>query len=157
NSLRKDAPATVYHPFTQAQISGMHFEVRTVGDPKALIADVRRAVTSLDRNIPLYDVKTQTEQIDELLTQERLFAKLSGIFGLLALVLACVGLYVVQSYTVGRRTGEIGIRMALGAQGLNIVEMVLRDMLGLVGAGLLLGIAASFAVARGLTRVVADL
>jgi predicted permease len=157
HSLRKDAPATVYHPFTQAQISAMHFEVRTAGDPKALIAGVRRAVSSLDRNIPLYDVKTQAEQIDELLAQERLFAKLSSIFALVALVLACVGLYGVLSYAVGRRTGEIGIRMALGAQGRNIVEMVLREMLLLVGAGLVLGIVASFAVARWSASVVADL
>ncbi len=125
NSLRKDTPATVYHPFTQASIYAMHFEVRTAGAPQALIPDVRRAVAALDRKVPLYDVKTQTEQMDESLIQERLFAKLMSFFGGLALLLACVGLYGLMSYAVARRTGEIGIRMALGARRRNIIGMVL--------------------------------
>lgn len=157
NSLRKDTPATVYHPFRQSETNAMHFEVRTAGDPRALIADVRRALSSLDPNIPLYDVKTQTEQIDELLMQERLFAKLSSFFGLLALMLACVGLYGILSYAVARRTGEIGIRMALGARRGDIVSMVLRETLLVVVIGLSLGIPASFGAARLAANLISDL
>jgi len=135
----------------------MHFEVRTAGDPKALIPAVRRAVASLDGNIPLFDVKTQAEQIDELLLQERLFARLSGSFGLLALVLACVGLYGVLSYAVARRAGEIGIRMALGAPRGKILRMVLRDVFVLAAAGLAVGIPASLAAARLAAAVISDL
>ncbi|SPE38749.1 membrane hypothetical protein [Candidatus Sulfopaludibacter sp. SbA6] len=135
----------------------MHFEVRTAADPHALIADVRRALASLDRNVPLFDVKTQTEQIDELLLQERLFAKLSGFFGLLALALACVGLYGILSYAVARRTDELGIRMALGAQPRDIVTMILRETLQVVTAGLALGIAASLAAAHLAASVISDL
>lgn len=155
--LRMDAPATVYHPFPQAQISAMHFEVRTAGDPKALVAAVRHAVASLDHNIPLYDLKTQTDQIDELLMKERLFAKLSSSFGLLALVLACVGLYGVLSYAVARRTGEIGIRVALGAQREDIVGMVLREALLLVAIGLALGVPLSLGAARLSATLISDL
>jgi len=157
DSLRVETAATVYHPFRQADIQHMHFEVRTAGDPKALIADVRRALASLDRNIPLYDVKTQTEQIDELLMQERLFAKLASFFGLLALVLACMGLYGVLSYAVVRRTSEIGIRMALGARRRNILAMVLRETLLMVAIGLALGIPASFAATHFAASVISDL
>jgi predicted permease len=158
NSLRRDTPPTVYHPFRQAQkIGWMHFEVRTAGDPKALIPDVRRAVASLDRNIPLFDVKTQTHQIDELLSQERLFAKLSSFFGLLALVLACVGLYGIMSYAVVRRTAEIGMRMALGAQGRNILTMFFRETILLVTIGLALGIPASLLTTRLAASVISDL
>ena len=157
NSLRKDTPATVYHPFTQANIYSMHFEVRTVANPKALIPDVRRAVAALDRNVPLYDVKTQTEQIDELLIQERLFAKLMSFFGGLALLLACVGLYGLMSYAVARRTGEIGIRMALGARRGNIIGMVLGETLWMVAAGLALGIQLSLGAGRLAQSAISDL
>jgi len=95
SSLRRESPATVYHPFRQTleSIGSMNFEVRTGADPRAMILAVRRAVQDLDKDLPLFDVKTQNEQVDELLLQERMFAKLSSFFGLLALLLACVGLY----------------------------------------------------------------
>jgi len=158
DSLRRDAPATVYHPFRQAtNLSWMHYEVRTARNPKALIPDVRSAVASLDRNIPLFDLKTQTEQVDELLLQERLFAKLSSFFGLLALLLACVGLYGIMSYAVVRRTSEIGIRMALGAQRVDILGMVLRETLVLVTIGVALGIPASLMATRFAASVISDL
>jgi predicted permease len=157
-SLRDETPATVYQPFRQAYlIRGMHFELRTAGNPKSLIRDVRRVVASIDRNVPLYDVKTQDEQIGELLLQERLFAKLSAFFGVLALALVCVGLYGVLSYAVARRSREIGIRMAVGARRGAIVSMVLKETMFVVVAGLLLGIPASFAATHFAASVISDL
>jgi predicted permease len=157
-SLRNEAPAIVYYPYRQAQSSSwMHFELRTAADPHALIPDVRRALASLDRNVPVFDMKTQTEQIDELLLQERLFAKLSSFFGLLALALACVGLYGILSYAVARRTAELGIRMALGAQRRDIVGMILREMLLIVTASLAVGIPAALATARLASSLISDL
>jgi predicted permease len=149
-SLRRETSPVVYHPYVQDMDSmpHMHFEVRTAGDASALIPAVRQAVRSIDSSLPLFDVLTQTQQIDELLLQERLFAKLTGFFGALALILVCVGLYGIMSYAVARRTNEIGIRVALGAQRGNILGMVLREILLLVGTGVVLGIAGSFAAAR---------
>ncbi len=94
----------------------MSFELRTAGNPTTIVPDVRRAVASVDVNLPLFGVKTQVQQIDDSLFEEHLFAKLVSCFGLLALLLASIGLYGVMSYAVVRRTSEIGIRVALGAQ-----------------------------------------
>ena len=150
SSLRRETPPIVYHPYVQDMDSmpHMHFEVRTAGDATPLLPAVRQAVRSIDSRLPLFDVRTQTQQIDQLLLQERLFARLTGFFGALALILVCVGLYGVMSYAVARRTNEIGIRMALGAQRGNILGMVLREVLLLVGVGVALGVAGSFATAR---------
>jgi predicted permease len=158
-SLRRDIPATVYHPYVQDvdSMPMMHFEVRTAGDAAALIPAVRQIVSSIDNRLPMFDVRTQTQQIDELLYQERLFAKLVGFFATLALALVCVGLYGVMSYSVARRTSEIGIRMALGAQHGNILAMVLRETLSLVGIGVVLGVGASFATAKIASHQVAGL
>jgi predicted permease len=158
-SLRREIAPVVYHPFVQNANSmpHMHFEVRTAGDPTALIPAVRQVVASLDRRLPVFDLRTQTQQIDELLLQERLFAKLTGFFGTLALIRVCVGLYGIMSYTVARRTSEIGIRMALGAQRGNILGMVLREVLLLVGIGVALGIAASLVTAKFAASAVAGL
>ncbi|MGH9430507.1 MAG: ADOP family duplicated permease [Terriglobia bacterium] len=148
--LRDTAPPTVYVPYTQESEppEGMTFEVRTAGDPRNWIGTVRQAVQGLDRNLPLFDVKTQTEQIAQATFQERLFARLSSFFGLLALVLACVGLYGMMSYAVARRTSEIGIRMALGAEPAKILGMVLWEGFALAGLGIALGIPAAFAASR---------
>ena len=158
-NLRDEAPPIVYHPYVQAidSMPQMHFEIRTRGDAEALIPSVRALVASVDNRLPLFDVKTQTQQIDELLSQERLFAKLVGFFAVLALLLVCVGLYGVMAYAVALRTSEIGIRMALGAQPGNILAMVLREMLALVGIGVALGVAASCATAKLVAHQVAGL
>ena len=149
-SLRRETAPVVYHPYVQDMDSmpHMHFEVRTGGDATALIPAIRQIVGSIDSRLPLFDLRTQTQQIDDLLLQERLFAKPTGFFGALALILVCVGLYGVMAYAVARRTNEIGLRMALGVQRVNILGMVLREVLVLVGIGVALGIAGSFATAR---------
>jgi len=148
--LRDDAPATIYVPFRQTldSISSMHFEVRATADPQALVPAVRRVVRGLDTNLPLFDLKTQVEQMDQTLFEERLFAKLSSLFGLLALTLACVGLYGVTAYGVTRRTNEIGIRMALGADPGAVLGMVMGESSVLVVAGIVIGAPVALAASR---------
>jgi ABC-type antimicrobial peptide transport system permease subunit len=127
--------------------------VRTNGDPKNLTAAVRHEVQNLDPNLPPFNVVTLSENIDISLFPARFGALLLGGFGVLALVLATVGIYGVMSYSVSRRTHEIGIRMALGAQGNNVLRLVVGQgmLLALMGVGV--GLAAAFA----LTRVVKSL
>lgn len=157
-SLREETPATVYRPFAQeGEIPYMFFELRTAVDPLALAPAARAAVASIDPNVPLFGIETETQQIDDALLQERLFAKLAGFFGLAALLLASIGLYGILSYAVARRTSEIGIRMALGAQRANVLRMVLRETLLLVLSGVVIGIPASLAAARFASSVISDL
>jgi predicted permease len=140
NSLRRDIQAMMYTP---QSAGGASFELRTAADPQAILPAIREVVAQVNTNLPLYDVKTESEQIDRLLFQERLVARLSGFFGLLVLVLACVGLYGLLSYEVSRRTREIGIRMALGAHRGTVLKLVLRQgiVLAIVGAGVGIGVA----------------
>ena len=149
-SLRKAPLPTIYIPYSQTPVLpwAMHFEVRTASDPLAMVPTVRRVVRDLDPNLPLADVKTQTEQIAETLVQERLFAQLSSFFGGLAVLLACIGLYGLMAYAVTRRTGEIGIRMALGAERRDILRLVMVEILAIVALGVAIGIPAALAAAR---------
>jgi predicted permease len=149
--LRQPAPPTVYIPYTQMAERGWpsaYFEVRTAGDPLVMVPTLRRIVSAMDRDLPLSDVRTESEKIDQALMQERLFARLSSFFGGLALLLACLGLYGVMSYSVARRTGEIGIRVALGAQRRDILGMVLRETLLLVVVGIAIGLPVALASTR---------
>jgi len=149
-SLRKAPVPTIYLPYSQTPLPpwALHFEVRTASDPLALTPVVRRVVRDLDPNLPIADVKTQTEQIAETLVYERLFARLSSFFGLLALVLASVGLYGMMSYAVARRTNEIGIRMALGAEKGMILQMALQEAMTLVALGIVIGVPAAVVASR---------
>jgi ABC-type antimicrobial peptide transport system permease subunit len=126
----------------------MNFEVRTAGDPTEIISAVRQAAQSIDGNVPLFDLKTQSEQVDQALAQERLFARLSAFFGLLALLLACIGLYGIMSYSVARRTHEIGIRIALGAQPGSVLWLVMRETLLMVLMGVAIGVPGALAAAK---------
>jgi len=148
--LREDPPPTIYFPYAQHLdiLEFMTFEVRTAGDPRNFIPGVRQVVQNLDRNLPLRDVITQVQQIDQATFQERLFARLSSFFALLALVLACVGLYGMMSYAVARRTNEIGIRMALGAERVRILRMVLRESMMLAALGIIIGVPTALAASR---------
>ena len=136
---------TVYVSLEQSEGAGARtVYIRTTGDLRQLMIAFRRAVQSLDDNLPLYDVKTFAEQKSESLARERLTATLSTFFAGLALVLACVGLYGVMAYSVQRRTREIGIRMSLGAKRAAVLWLVLRDSLVLAASGILIGLPLSY-------------
>ena len=150
SDLRREIHAMMYMP---QSVGGASFELRTAADPQAILPAVREVVAQVNTNLPLFDVKTESEQIDRLLFQERLVARLSGFFGLLALVLACVGLYGLLSYEVSRRTREIGIRMALGARPESVLKLVLQQ--GVVLA--IIGAAVGIGVALGVTRYLASM
>ena len=124
------------------------FEVRTAGDPNAVIGALRQAVKEVDPNLPLSNVKTQLEQGDETLRMERLFAKLLTLFGLLAQQLASIGLFGVLAYAVSQRTHEIGIRMALGASRFNVLKMIVRQGMTLAGIGVVLGLIGSYVLTK---------
>jgi len=126
----------------------MNYEIRTLGDPAPVIEASRKAILAFNPAIEVNTPKTMEALLDENLRQERIIAQLSATFGALALLLASLGLYGVLSYGVARRTNEIGIRMALGAQGASVVRMILRETLVLIAIGLVIGIPASLACAQ---------
>ena len=151
HNLREPAPPQAYVPFLQSPESGTTtIEVRAAIEPSGLEAGVRRLIQQSDSRLPVFDVKTLTEQVDESLVEDRLVASFSTLFGLLALVLASVGLYGVMAHAVSRRTNEIGVRMALGAQAGSILAMVMRETLLLVAVG----VAAGVPLALGASRLV---
>ena len=150
-TLRDEVPRFVYTPWTQQEsLDTMTFYVRMRGEATGMPNTVRQVVQRLDPNLPIFDMKTMEAQVDESLFIERLVASLSLLFGALATVLAAVGLYGVMSYTVSRRTREIGIRMALGAARTSVLWMVLREVATMAAAGIVLGLP----VAIGLSRFV---
>jgi predicted permease len=136
-------------PYTRSlKVFFAQFIVRFSGSEAAAIAGVRAAIREIDANLPVTNVRTQVEQIDRLFSRERFFATLCSFFGALALLLAAVGLYGLISYQVLRRTGEIGVRMALGALPAQVLQMILRESLTLVVLGLLVGVAISVGATR---------
>ncbi|MEK6300052.1 MAG: FtsX-like permease family protein [Acidobacteriota bacterium] len=120
--------------------SFMTFQVRTNTDPETVVAALRDQVSEVDANIPITRIDTLVQRIDKSLVFERMFSRLTGSFGLVALVLVCVGLYGTMSYFVARRTNEIGIRMALGAQPARVFRMVLVEGLNLTGVCVAVGL-----------------
>lgn len=151
DSLRDPPPATYYVLYHQLPRAGgeMTYEVRTHVAPDSLVPELRRVVQSVDKNLPLINVRTQAEQIDDTIQQEKLLAELTASFGILALVLACIGIYGIMAYTVARRTNEIGVRLALGAQTGEILGMILNETSRLA----LVGIAAGLGTALPVTRL----
>ena len=146
--MRGDMPPTVYLPYFQEPASDAYFAVRTTGDPRAMFALIREAIRETDGSLPISDFKTVRQQIESSWAQERLFATLSSFFGLLAVMLAAIGLYGVMAYSVTRRRNEIGIRMALGAQRRDVIRLVLRESLLLVALGAGIGLATALATTR---------
>lgn len=149
-SLRKQPPATYYVLYRQLPrtYGDMTYEVRTRVAPYSLVPSIRGAVQSVDRNIPLIGIRTQSEQIKDSIRQERLMANLTVIFGILALLLACIGIYGVTTYTVARRTNEIGIRLALGAQTRTIFGMILSQASRVTLTGVVVGLGVGYALTR---------
>jgi predicted permease len=148
NSLRDAVPPTMYVDYRQAKFTNAAFEVRTAGDPLSVVASIREAVRALDPNMPVTNVSTQVEQIENRLQQERLFAQAYALFGGLALLLAAIGLFGLMSYSVARRTNEIGIRMALGARRGDVVRLVMRESMVLVALGIVIGLGVAFTARR---------
>jgi predicted permease len=148
NSVRDSAPPTMYVPFRQARTGGMMVEVRTAGDPVSTMGAVRDAVRRIDPNLPLMDMSTQIEQIERRFLQEKVFAQAYALFGGLAVVVAAIGLFGLMSYSVARRTNEIGIRMALGARRQDVLRLVLSESMVLVVAGVAIGLAIALAASR---------
>lgn len=127
--------------------------VRTNGDRAQIAGDIRQVVAQVDGNIPMRRMSTLSERVDSSMARERMVSNLSSFFSLLALLLACIGLYGVMSYNVVRRSNEIGIRMALGAKRGEVLWMVLRETVALLAIGIAIGVPVTFAA----TRLVASL
>jgi putative ABC transport system permease protein len=157
-SLDKAAQPTVYASIQQHDYSlSPFFTVRTDGDPRALVGSIRSLLGQFDRSLPMSAVTTMDEVVSQSAAQPRLEAILLGSFGLLALVLAAVGIYGVMSYMVTQRSSEIGIRMALGASRTAVLKMVIAEGLRLAAIGLLLGLASGWTLAFAAKRVTAEL
>jgi predicted permease len=151
-TLREEPQRMMYVPHAQRtdDFGALTFYLRTTADPLALTAAVRQAVRRVDASLPVNDLEPMTQVVDESLFSERLVSALSAAFGLLATVLAATGLYAVLSFSVARRTREIGVRMALGAARGEVVRLVLRDILGMAGAGIAVGLPLAVALGQAL-------
>ena len=143
----------MYVPYLQANAASPSFEVRTAADPVGVMGAIREAVRRIDPNMPVMDMSTQMEQIERRFVQEKLFAQAYAVFGGLALIVASVGLFGLMSYSVARRTNEIGIRMALGAQRLDVLRLVMRESMILVVAGVAIGVTLAVAAGRLVTSL----
>jgi predicted permease len=149
NGLRSEAPRFVYLPYPQdVNVDEITFFVRTALDPARSSAALRKVVSELDPNLPIFAMKTMEAQVDEALFTDRIVAALSSFFGLLATLLAAIGLYGVMAYTVARRTREIGVRMALGAGQGGVLWMIMREVSVLSAIGVMIALPAAFALSR---------
>jgi putative ABC transport system permease protein len=146
--LSADSEPTYYVPATQAPLQNMTLLVRTQGDPEAIVPSLRSAVLALDPNQPIANIKTMESVVADSIAQPRLSMLLMGLFGVLALLLAAVGIYGLLSYAVAQRTQEMGIRMALGARVGDVLKLILKQGMGLVLIGEALGLVAAFAFTR---------
>lgn len=153
NTLAEEPRPFYYLPLWQLYQPALTLHVKTEGDPVAMLLSVRDAVRSSDAKVPVFDIKTMDDQMLIPLLPARLAGTLLGAFGAIALLLACIGIYGVMAYSVAQRTREIGVRVALGAQGRDLLRLVFGDALRLIAIGLFFGVSAAMA----LTRLVAFL
>jgi predicted permease len=151
HQLKAPPPRRFYMPYfedTEDPIDGFNFEIRTTRDAASIIPGIRATVREFDRNLKILNLAAATSMIDKTISDERLIAQLSGLLGALALLLAAAGLYGVMTYNTSRRSGEIGLRMALGANRPTVIWMVLREALLLALLGVAVGIPAALAAAK---------
>jgi predicted permease len=149
--IKRDVPPVVYVPYAQlpsARLREMTYALRTDGDPLGYAGTVRQIVHEADGRVPATNFKTQAADIDQTINQEIVFARLCSAFAILALVIACVGLYATMAYGVARRTNEIGLRMALGAGRGAVIWMVLREVCVLAAVGLAIGVPTALGASR---------
>ena len=156
-SLRETVPPTAYLYIPQLPQAmsprDVTFEVRSAAPPLSLVPQVRSLLQSIDSRLTASEVNTLAEQVNSSLYQEKLVSTLSSFFGVLALALACIGLYGIMAYAVARRTNEIGVRMALGAQRSRILQMVLREALLMAVIGVAIGLPAAWAATRSISSM----
>ena len=158
STLRQEPKRVVYTPYMQEpEIGQITFYARARGDAAAIGASVRQVAQRVDPNLPIFDMKTMNAVVDESLFLERMVAALSVAFGGLATLLAAIGLYGVMSYTVARRTREIGIRMALGAERSSVLWLVLKEVALMVGIGVAVGVPLALALSRVVQSQLFDL
>ena len=151
-SIEEEPIPMMWSVYTQGKTVGeMHFEMRVHGDPMAILPAVRKAVQQTDPNLPLMQPMTQRAQYEQTISQQLLFARLAGFFGLLAVLLVATGLYGTLAYRVNNRTVEIGVRMAVGAKRGQVIWMVLRDSLLITAVGIVIGVPLALFVGKALT------
>jgi len=153
NSLGEEPKPALFRPQLRDYSTNISLVARTKGDPRTALNEVQREMRSLDPTLPLYEVKTLTEHMKIPLFPARMAAGALGSFGVLALVLAAVGIYGVMSYVVAGRTREIGVRMALGAQSRNVRSLILRQGMTLALIGSVIGLVIAFGATRLLKSV----
>jgi len=153
-ALHQPARPAIYIPYAQRPADWAYLVVRTTGDPHGIVPSLRRVVAALDRNMPVADVRTLEDVVATGLAARRLGMALFGVFSVLSLVLAALGLYAVISYMVVQRRQEIGIRMALGAQAKQVMRSVLGQGLALIAVGVLCGALAALWLGRFLAGLV---
>ncbi|HTI38639.1 MAG TPA: ABC transporter permease [Vicinamibacterales bacterium] len=154
SSVREPAPPTMYDSFMQNPRATAFLTLRTEGPPSAVAPAVRQTIHDTDPNLPIVSIATQVESIERRFSQERLFAQAYALFGGIALLLASVGLFGLMSYNVARRTPEMGIRMALGAQRGSVLSMVMSESMRLVAIGVAVGVAVALAASRFVSTLV---
>jgi putative ABC transport system permease protein len=157
NDLQQAAPPTIYADLLQQDFIGSQLAIRTRIDPGGVASAVRQTEAAVLKTVPIVRIMTMNEQIDSSIVPQRLIATLSAGFGALGALLAAIGLYGLLAYTVARRTHEIGVRMALGAAGTDVVRIVLRDALWMVCAGLAIGAPLTFCGKRVAASLIPDL
>jgi len=154
DSVREPAPPTMYDSFIQTPRASAFLTLRTEGLPSAIAPAVRQTIHDAAPNLPIVTITTQMESIERRFRQERLFAQAYALFGGIALLLAAVGLFGLMSYNVARRTPELGIRMALGAQRGRVLGMVMMESMLLVAIGVIAGVSVALAAGRFVSTLV---
>jgi predicted permease len=155
--LENEPPIAAYYPIDQFNIRSRYIVTRTSSDPAPMLAAITKEIRALDSELPVYDVSTMEERLSANLARRRFLMQLLGVFAVFASILAAIGIYGVMAYWVNQRTHEIGIRLALGAQQRNILQLVIRQAIVLVAVGIGAGLVVVFAMTRIMTGLISSL